>query len=134
MIRNTFGGEVMVLIQFFEERKEKIELLLSFIKEHFPQVTSLLYCINSKGNDSLYDQEIRCFSGNEYITENLGGLQFRINAKSFYQTNPKQASALYKIAKDFAQLKPQDTVYDLYTGTGAIALTLAHECKKNYWY
>ena len=130
MIRNTLEGEVMVLIQFFEELKEKIELLLSFIKDHFPQVTSLLYCINSKGNDSLYDQEIRCFSGNEYITENLGGLQFRITAKSFYQTNPKQAGELYTIAKDFAQLKLQDTVYDLYTGTGTIALTLAHECKK----
>ncbi|MDG2062577.1 MAG: 23S rRNA (uracil(1939)-C(5))-methyltransferase RlmD [Flavobacteriaceae bacterium] len=130
MIRNTLEGEVMVLIQFFEELKEKIELLLSFIKDHFPQVTSLLYCINSKGNDSLYDQEIKCFSGNEYITENLGGLQFRITAKSFYQTNPKQAGELYTIAKDFAQLKLQDTVYDLYTGTGTIALTLAHECKK----
>lgn len=130
MIRNTLAGEVMVLIQFFEERKEDIELLLSFIKTRFSKVTSLLYCINSKGNDSLYDQEIRCFSGNEYITERLGDLQFRITAKSFYQTNPKQASVLYAIARDFAELKPQDTVYDLYTGTGTIALSLAGDCKK----
>lgn len=130
MIRNTLKGEIMVLLQFFEERKEEIELLLNFIKERFTQVTSLLYCINSKGNDSLYDQEIKCFSGNEYITEYLGPLQFQITAKSFYQTNPKQAAALYAIAKDFAQLQSQDTVYDLYTGTGTIALSLAHDCKK----
>ncbi|MDG1761710.1 MAG: 23S rRNA (uracil(1939)-C(5))-methyltransferase RlmD [Flavobacteriaceae bacterium] len=130
MIRNTLAGEVMVLIQFFEERKEEIKLLLNFVKERFPQVTSLLYCVNSKGNDSLYDQEIRCFSGTDYITEHLDGLQFRITAKSFYQTNPKQAGALYAIAKNFAQLKPQDVVYDLYTGTGTIALSLACDCKK----
>ena len=115
MIRNTLGGEVMVLVQFFEKKKKEIELLLNFIKERFPQVSSLLYCINSKGNDSLYDQEIHCFSGNYYITEHLDDLQFRITAKSFYQTNPKQAGLLYAIAQDFAQLQPQDTVYDLYT-------------------
>jgi len=130
MIRNTLKGEVMVLVQFFEDRKKEIDLLLSFIKEHFPQVSSLLYCINSKGNDSLYDQEIHCFSGHPYITEHLDDLQFRITAKSFYQTNPKQAGLLYGIAKDFAQLKLQDTVYDLYTGTGTIALSLARDCKK----
>ena len=130
MIRNTLAGEVMVLIQFFEERKEKIKLLLNFIKEEFSQVTSLLYSINKKGNDSLYDQEIICYSGNEYITESLGSLKFQITAKSFYQTNPKQVSALYAIAKDFAQLQPQNIVYDLYTGTGTIALSLAHQCRQ----
>jgi 23S rRNA (uracil1939-C5)-methyltransferase len=130
MIRNTLAGEVMVLIQFFEERKNEIELLLNYVREHFPQVSSLLYCINSKGNDSLYDQEIHCFSGNTYITEYLDDLQFRITAKSFYQTNPKQAGLLYGLAKDFAQLKKEDTVYDLYTGTGTIALSLAKDCKK----
>ena len=130
MIRNTLAGEVMVLIQFFEERKNEIELLLNYVSEHFPQVSSLLYCINLKGNDSLYDQEIHCFSGNTYITEYLGDLQFRITAKSFYQTNPKQAGLLYALAKDFAQLKKEDTVYDLYTGTGTIALSLAKDCKK----
>jgi 23S rRNA (uracil1939-C5)-methyltransferase len=130
MIRNTLGGEVMVLVQFFEKKKKEIELLLNFIKERFPQVSSLLYCINSKGNDSLYDQEIHCFSGNDYITEHLDDLQFRITAKSFYQTNPKQAGLLYAIAQDFAQLQPQDTVYDLYTGTGTIALSIAKLCKK----
>ena len=130
MIRNTLGGEVMVLVQFFEKKKKEIELLLNFIKERFPQVSSLLYCINSKGNDSLYDQEIHCFSGNDYITEHLDNLQFRITAKSFYQTNPKQAGLLYAIAQDFAQLQPQDTVYDLYTGTGTIALSIAKQCKK----
>ena len=130
MIRNTLAGEVMVLIQFFEERKEKIELLLNFIKEEFSQVTSLLYSINKKGNDSLYDQEIICYSGNEYITESLGSLKFQITAKSFYQTNPEQVSALYAIAKDFAQLQPHNIVYDLYTGTGTIALSLARQCRQ----
>jgi len=93
-------------------------------------VTSLLYCINSKGNDSFTIKKFDCFSGKTYITEHLDGLKFRITAKSFYQTNPKQAGALYAIAKDFAQLKPQDVVYDLYTGTGTIALSLACDCKK----
>ena len=89
MIRNTLGGEVMVLIQFFKEDQEKRELLLNFLKDQFPQITSLLYCINDKGNDSLYDQNIVCYYGQEFITEHLGDLQFKITAKSFYQTNPK---------------------------------------------
>ena len=130
MIRNTLEGEFMVLIQFFEEQKDKIELLLNFIKKKFSQVTSLLYCINQRGNDSLYDQKIICYSGNEYITEYLGSLKFRITAKSFYQTNPKQVGALYGIAKDFAEVQPHEIVYDLYTGTGAIALSLARQCKQ----
>ena len=91
MIRNTLGGEVMVLIQFFKEDQEKRELLLNFLKSQFSQITSLLYCINDKGNDSLYDQNIVCYYGQDFITEHLGDLQFKITAKSFYQTNPKQA-------------------------------------------
>jgi len=130
MIRNTLKGEVMVLVQFFENQTENIHKLLNFIKDRFPKITSLLYCINSKGNDSIYDQEIFCFYGSDYITEELEDLKFRITAKSFYQTNPKQAASLYGIAKEFAQLKPEQTVYDLYTGTGTIALSLAKLCKK----
>ena len=130
MIRNTLGGEFMVLIQFFREDKVERELLLNYINKSFTQIVSLLYCINSKGNDSLYDQEIFCFSGNPFITEHLDDLQFKITAKSFYQTNPKQAKVLYNIAKDFAELKPEDVVYDLYTGTGTIALSLARNCAK----
>ena len=130
MIRNTLGGEVMVLIQFFREDKKKRELLLNFIQKSFSQIVSLLYCVNSKGNDSIYDQEIYCYSGQSFITEYLDDLQFKITAKSFYQTNPKQSKTLYDIAKDFAGLKPKDVVYDLYTGTGTIALSLARSCKK----
>ena len=130
MIRNTLGGEVMVLIQFFKEDKVQREEFLNFLDEQFPEITSLLYCINSKANDSLYDQEIFCYRGKEFITEHLGKLQFRITAKSFYQTNPEQAKTLYRIAKEFANLKATDTVYDLYTGTGSIALSLADACAK----
>jgi 23S rRNA (uracil1939-C5)-methyltransferase len=130
MIRNTLGGEVMVLIQFFKEDQEKRELLLNFLKSQFSQITSLLYCINDKGNDSLYDQNIVCYYGQDFITEHLGDLQFKITAKSFYQTNPKQAETLYAIGKEFADLKGNEIVYDLYTGTGTIALSLAKQCAK----
>ena len=129
-VQNTLGGEVMVLIQFFKEDKVQREEFLNFLDEQFPEITSLLYCINSKANDSLYDQEIFCYRGKEFITEHLGKLQFRITAKSFYQTNPEQAKTLYRIAKEFANLKATDTVYDLYTGTGSIALSLADACAK----
>ena len=130
MIRNTLGGELMVLLQFYKEQKEKRTHLLSFLKERFPSITSLLYCINNKGNDSLYDQNIFCFYGQNYITEHLGKLQFKITAKSFYQTNPKQAETLYAIGRKFANLKGSETVYDLYTGTGTIALSIANSCAK----
>jgi len=130
MIRNTLGGELMVLLQFYKEQKEKRTHLLSFLKERFPSITSLLYCINNKGNDSLYDQNIFCFYGQNYITEHLGKLQFKITAKSFYQTNPKQAETLYAIGMKFANLKGSETVYDLYTGTGTIALSIANSCAK----
>ena len=130
MIRNTQEGEVMVLLQFYKEHKKNREAILDFIVSRFPQLTSLLYCINTKPNDSIYDQDIHCYHGQDYITENLDQLQFKITAKSFYQTNPQQAKVLYKIAKDFAALKPNEVVYDLYTGTGTIALSLAASCAK----
>lgn len=130
MIRNTLAGEVMVLIQFYKELKQQREALLDYLKSKFTQITSLLYCINSKANDSLYDQDIYCYSGQNYITEQLNDLQFRITAKSFYQTNPKQAKILYDIAKGFADLKSEEIVYDLYAGTGTIALSMAKNCAK----
>lgn len=130
MIRNTLAGEVMVLIQFYKELKQQREALLDYLKSKFTQITALLYCINSKANDSLYDQDIYCYSGQNYITEQLDDLQFRITAKSFYQTNPKQAKILYDIAKGFADLKSEEIVYDLYTGTGTIALSMAKNCAK----
>ena len=130
MIRNTLGGEVMVLLQFFKEDKKNREALLDFLVSKFPEITSLLYCINPKANDSLYDQEVHCYHGQDFITESLKDLQFKITAKSFFQTNPQQAKALYKIAKDFAALTAEEVVYDLYTGTGTIALSLAGSCSK----
>ncbi|MDC1217368.1 23S rRNA (uracil(1939)-C(5))-methyltransferase RlmD [Flavobacteriaceae bacterium] len=130
VIRNTLGGELMVLIQFFKEDQEKRRLLLDFLKNEFPEIKSLLYCINKKGNDSLYDQNIICYYGQNFITEHLNGLQFKISAKSFYQTNPKQAEVLYTIGKEFADLKGNEIVYDLYSGTGTIALFLAEKCAK----
>jgi len=130
MVRNTSIGEVMVLIQFFEEDQEKRELLLTFIANRFPEITSLLYVINSKGNDTLYDQDILLYKGRDHIFEEMEGLRFRINAKSFYQTNSEQAFELYKVTRDFAGLTGKELVYDLYTGTGTIAQFIAKKAKR----
>ena len=130
MIRTTSTGEVMVLIQFFHEDEENRKLLLNAVAEEFPQITSLLYVINSKGNDTLYDQEIELFHGRDHIFEEMEGLKFKINAKSFYQTNSEQAYELYKITRDFAGLTGNELVYDLYTGTGTIAQFVAKKAKK----
>tara|TARA_B100000927_G_scaffold118899_1_gene96151 strand:- start:6410 stop:7834 length:1425 start_codon:yes stop_codon:yes gene_type:complete len=130
MIRNTIKGELMVLVQFYKEDKEMREALLSYIFSKFPKINSLLYCINSKANDSIYDQKINVFKGEKFITEYIGKLKFKITAKSFFQTNPEQAKVLYSIVKDFASIKSHEIVYDLYTGTGTIALILANLCSK----
>lgn len=130
MIRTTSIGEVMVLVQFFEEDKIKRELLLNYLRETFPLITSLLYVINQKQNDTIYDQEVVCHSGRDHIFEKMEGLKFKINAKSFYQTNSEQAYELYKVARDFAGLKGNELVYDLYTGTGTIAQFVAKKAKK----
>jgi len=130
MIRTTSTGEIMVLIQFFEDDKEKRELLLNHLTESFPEITSLLFVINKKQNDTIYDQEIICFNGRDHIIEKMEGLQFKINAKSFYQTNSEQAYELYKVARDFADLTGKELVYDLYTGTGTIAQFVSKNAKK----
>lgn len=130
MIRITSIGEIMVLIQFFHDDPEKRELLLDYIHSEFPQITSLQYVINTKGNDTIYDQEVICYHGKKYIEEEMEGLRFKINAKSFYQTNSKQAYELYKITRDFAQLDGTELVYDLYTGTGTIAQFIAKKARK----
>mgnify|MGYP000967678327 FL=1 len=130
MIRTTSTGEIMVLIQFFKENKTQRELVLNFLSEKFPEITSLLYVINGKANDTLYDQEIKLFKGREYILEEMEGLQFSINAKSFYQTNSEQAYELYKITREFAGLTGNELVYDLYTGTGTIAQFVSKKAKK----
>jgi len=130
MIRTSSTGEIMVLVQFFHEDEENRNLLLSAVAKEFPQITSLLYVINSKGNDTLYDQDIKLFSGRDHIFEEMEGLKFKINAKSFYQTNSEQAYELYKITRDFAELSGKELVYDLYTGTGTIAQFVAKKAKK----
>ncbi|WP_339649802.1 23S rRNA (uracil(1939)-C(5))-methyltransferase RlmD [uncultured Salegentibacter sp.] len=130
MIRTSSTGEIMVLIQFFHEDKAKRVLLLDAVLEMFPEITSLQYVINEKGNDTIYDQEVVCYKGRDHIFEQMEGLQFKINAKSFYQTNSAQAYELYKITRDFADLKGDEIVYDLYTGTGTIAQFVAKKAKK----
>ncbi|SFN33387.1 23S rRNA (uracil1939-C5)-methyltransferase [Paenimyroides ummariense] len=130
MIRTASTGEIMVLIQFFKEDKKKRELLLEFLKNRFPEITSLQYVINSKLNDTIYDQNVICYHGRDYILEEMEGLKFSINAKSFYQTNSDQAYELYSITRDFAGLTGNELVYDLYTGTGTIAQFVSKNAKR----
>ena len=130
MIRISSKGEIMVVIQFFKEDKNKRTLLLDAVKTQFPEITSLQYVINAKGNDTLYDLDIELYHGRDHIFEEMEGLQFKINAKSFYQTNSTQAYELYKVAREFADLRGDEIIYDLYTGTGTIAQFVAKNAKK----
>jgi 23S rRNA (uracil1939-C5)-methyltransferase len=130
MMRTSSTGEIMVLIQFFENDKAGRELILDHIYEKFPQITSLQYVVNNKANDTLYDTNIKLYKGRDYILEEMEGLKFSINAKSFYQTNSDQAYELYKITRDFAGLTGNEVVYDLYTGTGTIAQFVSKNAKK----
>jgi 23S rRNA (uracil1939-C5)-methyltransferase len=130
MIRTTSTGEIMVLVQFYKEDETKREFLLNHLAKTFPEITSLQYVINGKANDTIYDQEVICYHGRDHIFEDMEGLKFKINAKSFYQTNSEQAYELYKITRDFAGLTGDELVYDLYTGTGTIAQFVAKQAKK----
>jgi 23S rRNA (uracil1939-C5)-methyltransferase len=130
VIRNSLGGNVMVIVIFFYDDILKREGLLDFLASEFPQITSLMYVINSKRNDSLNDQNPLLYKGDKYLVEEMDGLKFRIGPKSFYQTNTKQALELYRVAKDFAGLTGNEIVYDLYTGTGTIANFVAASAKK----
>ncbi|MEL1241438.1 23S rRNA (uracil(1939)-C(5))-methyltransferase RlmD [Flavobacterium flavipallidum] len=130
MLRTASTGEIMLLIQFFEDDQVNRELLLDHLYAKFPQITSLQYVVNNKANDTLYDQNIILYKGRDYILEEMEGLKFSINAKSFYQTNSDQAYELYKITRDFAGLTGNETVYDLYTGTGTIAQFVSKKAKK----
>lgn len=129
-IRTTTTGELMVIVSFFSEYREEREKLLGALKENFKEITSLLYVINPKANDTITDQEVIAFWGRDHILEEMEGLKFKIGPKSFYQTNPEQAYKLYKTVREFAGLKGNETVYDLYTGTGTIALFLARNLAK----
>lgn len=130
MIRISSIGEVMVVMSFGENDKEAIDLLLSAVKNEFPEITSLMYVVNTKVNDTIGDQEIISFAGRGYIEEEMEGLRFRIGPKSFYQTNSNQAYRLYSIAREFASLTGNELVYDLYTGTGTIANFVAKKARK----
>jgi len=130
MIRTASTGEIMVLIQFFDDNKVERELIMDHLAERFPGITSLQYVVNQKANDTLYDQDIKLYKGREYILEQMEGLSFSINAKSFYQTNSDQAYELYSITRDFAGLTGNELVYDLYTGTGTIAQFVSRKAKK----
>lgn len=133
MVRNSDTGEWMVLIQFHYEKDEDEVIaknLLQHIADGFPEITSLLYVNNQRGNDTFNDLNIEVFKGNDYIYETMDGLTFKVGAKSFYQTNTKQAYHLYSVVRDFANLTGNELVYDLYTGTGTIANFVSRYAKR----
>lgn len=129
MIRIASTGEVMAVMVFGENDEEKISALLSAVATEFPEITSLLYVVNTKVNDTISDQTIHLYRGKEYIEEEMEGLRFRVGPKSFYQTNSRQAYKLYSVARDFARLTGNELVYDLYTGTGTIACFVARDAR-----
>ncbi len=130
VIRTASTGQIMVIVVFAQDDQRKITSLLDRLATKFPEITSLMYVVNTKLNDSIGDQEVILYRGSDHIFEEMEGLRFKIGPKSFYQTNSAQAYKLYKVARDFADLRPEDTVYDLYTGTGTIANFVARQCGK----
>lgn len=130
LIRTSSTGEVMVIVVFGEEAQEKQEILLNAVQERFPEITSLMYVVNTKMNDTFTDLEIHCYAGRDHIFEEMEGLWFKIGPKSFYQTNSGQAYNLYKRTRELAGLTGSETVYDLYTGTGTIANFIARNAAR----
>ncbi len=130
VIRTASTGEVMVIVVFAENDRERIGALLDHLCRTFPEIVSMVYMINTKFNDALGDLEPITFRGAGQIFEQMEGLRFKVGPKSFYQTNSEQAYELYKVARDFAGLKPDDVLYDLYTGTGTIANFCAARCRR----
>lgn len=130
IIRTSSTGEIMVIVVFAYPEEGQIEQLMDFVAQKFPAITSLLYIVNQKRNDTIFDQEIYVYKGRDYIFEEMEGLKFKVGPKSFYQTNSKQAYELYKIAREFADLKGVELVYDLYTGAGTIANFVAKYAKE----
>jgi len=130
IIRTSTTGDVMLIVSFFRNDNEDIEGLMAALAEEFPQITSLMYVVNEKGNDTITDQEILVYKGKDHILEEMEGLKFKIGPKSFYQTNSEQAYELYKVAREFAGFRGGEVVYDLYTGTGTIANFVARNVKK----
>ena len=133
MIRTSSTGELMVLLQVrvsCEKDLDQTKELLAYVSDKFPQITSLLYVVNNKQNDTINDLDVEVFKGNDHIFEEMEGLRFKVGPKSFYQTNSEQAYNLYKVARDFAGLTGEELVYDLYTGTGTIANFVSRRAKK----
>ena len=133
MIRTSSTGELMVVLQCKvtdDEGRRKMEEILQFMADSFPQITSLMYVINNKCNDTIGDLDVEVFKGNDHIFEEMEGLRFKVGPKSFYQTNSEQAYNLYKVAREFAGLTGNELVYDLYTGTGTIANFVARQVRK----
>ena len=120
----------MVIVVFFEDDELQRNLLLDHLHAKFPEITSLMYCINQKANDSIFDQEILLYAGQDYIIEQMEDLQFKIGPKSFFQTNSVQALELYRKVRELAGLTGGEVVYDLYSGTGTIGLFLARQAGK----
>lgn len=130
MVRTASTGQKMAVMVFGEADQPKIDLLMEAVAREFPEITSLMYVVNLKANDTISDQEIITYDGLPYIEEEMEGLRFRVGPKSFYQTNSRQAYELYKVARDFAGLTGKELVYDLYTGTGTIANFVARQASR----
>ncbi|WP_435354974.1 23S rRNA (uracil(1939)-C(5))-methyltransferase RlmD [Emticicia sp. SJ17W-69] len=129
MIRTASTGEIMIMVQFAQDNETEINVVMEHLKAKFPQINSLNYILNQKRNDTFNDLEVNTFYGKPYIEERMEDLVFRIGVKSFYQTNSEQAYELYKITRTFADLKGDELVYDLYTGTGTIANFVAKQAR-----
>ena len=130
MLRQNSKGEWMVLFQLFREEKEQQQKLFDHLISAFPQIRTLVFAINPKSNDSVYDLDIHTYYGDGFLMEEMDGLQFKIGPKSFFQTNYRQALELYRKTLEFADLKGDEVVYDLYTGTGTIAQYVARNARQ----
>lgn len=130
IVRNSSEGDLMVILIVKFDKPEWLKAILENLQEKFPQITSLMYVINGKKNDDLADQDVLLFAGKDHMIEEMEGLQFKVGPKSFYQTNRDQSYELYKIAREFADLKGVELVYDLYTGTGTIANFIAGQARE----
>ena len=130
IVRTASTGEVMVIVVFNSDDRPRITALMDHLAAKFPEITSLFYIVNMKFNDSVGDLDPVCYRGKDHIIEEMEGLRFKVGPKSFYQTNSAQAYELYKVARDFADLRPGDVLYDLYTGTGTIANFCAARCAR----
>jgi 23S rRNA (uracil1939-C5)-methyltransferase len=130
ILRNNHKGELMLVVSFGEPVTDACMRLLEWLHQEFPEIIALLYVENLKFNDTIGDLDVKVYYGQDHIMEEMEGLQFKVGPKSFYQTNTEQAYELYKVAREFAELKGDELVYDLYTGTGTIANFVSRKAKQ----